>query len=130
MNGDRVALDTNQVIQVLNNTNNIGQTILKFSVICLPIPVVGELHYGALNSQRVQQNLERMKQLIDRCEVLSIERSTAEIYATIRLQLKQDGRPIPENDLWIAAICLEHQLPLATSDEHFEWVNGLTLIRL
>jgi tRNA(fMet)-specific endonuclease VapC len=41
------------------------------------------------------------------------------------LQLKRHGKPIPENDLWIAAICVEHDLPLATVDSHFDYVEGL-----
>jgi tRNA(fMet)-specific endonuclease VapC len=50
---------------------------------------------------------------------------TAEVYARLRLRLREKGQPIPENDLWIAAICVEHQLPLATLDGHFEAVESL-----
>jgi predicted nucleic acid-binding protein len=53
--------------------------------------------------------------------------STTEVYARVRLALKKKGRPIPENDMWIAALCVEHALPFATYDEHFDEVEGLTL---
>jgi tRNA(fMet)-specific endonuclease VapC len=53
---------------------------------------------------------------------------TAEVYARIRMDLKRKGKPIPENDLWIAALCIERGLPLATSDGHFAAVDELTII--
>jgi tRNA(fMet)-specific endonuclease VapC len=53
---------------------------------------------------------------------------TAEIYARIRLQLKRKGKPIPENDIWIAAICVEHDVPLATSDGHFLEIDALKVV--
>ena len=56
-------------------------------------------------------------------------RSTAEVYADVRLRLKQAGKPIPENDVWIASLCVQHGVPLATSDEHFDHVDGLEVVR-
>lgn len=55
--------------------------------------------------------------------------TTAEVYAGVRLQLKQAGRPIPENDVWIAALCIQHGVPLGTSDDHFAHVNDLELVK-
>jgi tRNA(fMet)-specific endonuclease VapC len=55
--------------------------------------------------------------------------STAEVYARIRIALKQKGKPIPENDLWIAALCIERGSPLATSDEHFAAIDELTIVK-
>lgn len=129
MNGSKVALDTNQAIAVLNDTGDAGKWVQTFSEVDLPVPVVGELRFGALNSQRVTENLRQVEQLVARCKALDVKVSTAEIYARIRLQLKQQGKPIPENDVWIAAICIEHDLPLATSDEHFLEVDGLKVIK-
>jgi len=60
---------------------------------------------------------------------LNITRETANHYSAIRLELKKKGRPIPENDLWIASICIEHNLPLVTGDAHFDNINGLEVIR-
>ncbi len=56
---------------------------------------------------------------------MNVTATTAEVYARLRLDLKQKGKPIPENDLWIAALCVEHHVPLAASDAHFDAVDGL-----
>jgi tRNA(fMet)-specific endonuclease VapC len=128
--GSRIALDTNQAIAVLNDAGDTGQWVQTFAEVYLPVPVVGELRFGALKSQRVAENLKRVEQLIARCKVLNVTIATAEIYARIRLQLRQKGKPIPENDLWIAAICIEHKLPLATTDtQHFLEVDDLQVIQ-
>lgn len=123
MNGAEIALDTNQAIAVLNATGDTARWIQSFTTIYLPVPVVGELRCGALNSGRPAQNLLRIEQLSARCHVLDVTVHTAEIYALTRLRLKQKGRPIPENDVWIAALCIEHDLPFATADFHFTEVD-------
>lgn len=92
--------------------------------------MLGELHFGILNSGKVEKNLAKLTDLINGCHVLVVDTKTAQIYAQTRLALKQAGKPIPENDLWIAALCLEHQLALATSDAHFQFVSGLVVSSL
>jgi tRNA(fMet)-specific endonuclease VapC len=128
MSGGEIALDTNQAIAVLNGTRDAGQWVQTLSRIYLPVPVVGELRYGALNSGRATQNLHRIEKLVARCHTLDATVSTAEVYARVRLQLKQQGKPIPENDIWIAALCIKRSLPLATSDGHFSEVDDLTVV--
>ncbi len=129
MSGSNIALDTNEAIAVLNNTGDAGQWIAAFPVVYLPVPVVGELRFGALNSRRAHENRERVEALVAGCSVLDVNVTTAEVYADVRLRLKQVGKPIPENDVWIAALCVQHGLPLATSDEHFDHVDGLEVVR-
>lgn len=129
MNGSEIALDTNEAIAVLNNTDDAGSWVCGFSTVYLPVPVVGELRFGALNSRRAGENLQHVAGLVQRCRILEIKLSTAELYADVRLHLKRHGKPIPENDIWIAALCIEHGLPLGTSDEHFVHVEGLEVIR-
>lgn len=129
MNGSELALDTNQAIGVLNDTAQFGKWVIAYRVIHLPVPVVGELVFGALNSRHAQENRQRIDRLILHCNVLPIDLPTAELYSRVRMQLKLAGKPIPENDVWVAACCLRHDLPLATSDEHFSHVDGLKLLR-
>jgi predicted nucleic acid-binding protein len=57
-----------------------------------------------------------------------VDEGTAEHYAEIRVELKRSGRPIPVNDLWIAALARQHALPLLSRDQHFEFVRGLERI--
>ena len=87
--------------------------------------MIGELRYGALNSRRASDNLADVERLVSRCRVLDVTASTAAMYAELRHGLKPRGKPIPENDLWIAALCVEHRVPLATLDVHFDVVEGL-----
>ena len=124
MSGNSVALDTSVAIAVLADQTGslLSQPVQEF---LLPVPVVGELRYGALNSRRSAENLAEVERLVARCRVLDITATTAAVYARLRLALKEKGKPIPENDLWIAALCVEHQVPLVTLDGHFDAVEEL-----
>jgi len=126
--GTRIALDTSQAIAVLNNTGDTGVWVTGFSEVCLPVPVIGELRYGALNSRRAADNLTRIDRLVDRCRVFDVNAVTADTYARVRVQLKRAGHPIPENDVWIAALCIQHAVSLATSDQHFNAVEELKVV--
>jgi tRNA(fMet)-specific endonuclease VapC len=130
MNGNDVALDTNQAVAVLNDSHAVIDWLNSFKLLFLPVPVIGELRFGALNSARSQENLNSIDQLLSRCQILEINAATSLIYAQLRLELKQKGRPIPGNDLWIAASCLQHSVPLATEDAHFDAVASLRVLRL
>jgi len=107
VSGSSVALDTSAAIAILAGQ---AGTLLSQSIepLLLPVPVIGELRYGALNSRRAAQNLADVEQLIGRCRVLGVTETTAAVYARIRLGLKEKGKPIPEDDVWIAALCVEH----------------------
>lgn len=74
----------------------------------------------ALNSRKAAENLAKVEALVTRCTVLNVTVATAKVYAELRLALRQKGKPIPENDLWIPALCVEHQVPLAAADAHFD----------
>ncbi len=127
MNGDALALDTNAGIHVLN-TPTPPAWASRFATICIPAPVAGELFFGALNSRHAEPNMARVTRLIDAGRLLGVDIDTTQRYARVRLDLKNRGRPIPENDVWIAAICLQHSVPIASADEHFRWVEGLMVI--
>lgn len=127
MSGNSVVLDTSVAIAVL--AGQVGSLLSSPGrEFILPAPVIGELQYGALNSRRSSENLAEVERLVRRCRVLEITANTAAVYARLRLGLKSKGTPIPENDLWIAAACVEHQVPLATLDAHFDVVDGLERI--
>jgi len=93
--------------------------------VALPTIVAGELLFGALNSGLQARNYTRYEAFIDGALLLCVDRDTARHYAQLRLALKRAGRPIPENDIWIAALCLQHGLVLVTSDGHFADCPGL-----
>jgi tRNA(fMet)-specific endonuclease VapC len=128
MNGNfNIALDTSVVIRYLNGNLEIVNYILQYSNIILPVTVVGELIFGAENSGKKLTNLTKYLQFIDACIVLPMGRKTAEIYAQTRFQLKQKGKPIPENDIWIASQCIENNWILATCDRDFTHIDGLSI---
>ena len=129
MNG-KISLDTNIVIRLFKNDKAVINLLSRKSMIYLPVPVTAELLFAAKNSGRPKENLKTYNEFIDTCRVLNITRKTADKYSAIRLQLKQKGRPIPENDLWIAAVCIENNLPIITVDEHFDNVEGLEVVNV
>ena len=63
--GNEVALDTNQAIDVLNNTSDSGTWIQTYSRVFLPVPVVGELRFGALNSGRAASNMKKLETFLN-----------------------------------------------------------------
>lgn len=124
----QVAIDTNIAISLLNNQANIFSTLKKFDTIYLPSIVCGELLFGAKNSKLSIKNTKRYYEFIESCKILDANLISSENYATIRLQLKEKGKPIPENDIWIAAICITNNIPLFTLDKHFSYIDNLKLI--
>jgi tRNA(fMet)-specific endonuclease VapC len=87
--------------------------------------VLGELFFGAEKSSRVVENLERLQHLKSVFPVLACDGETARHYGNIRNVLLRKGRPIPENDIWIAASARQHRLTLVTRDGHFGYVDDL-----
>lgn len=123
--GGSVALDTSVAIAALNGDPSVVEKLRNASRICLPLPVVGELLFGARKSQRAVENLERVMALIGVSEIIEMGLGTASIYSEVKLSLKSRERPIPENDVWIGACCLERGMSLLANDAHFGWIDGL-----
>jgi tRNA(fMet)-specific endonuclease VapC len=121
----RYLLDTNVAIRVLNQDVDLearrGGSLEMF----LSLTVVGELLFGAEKSRRPEANRDRIDRLIERCPVVPQDIDTARRYGTVKAMLQSRGRPIPENDLWIAAAALRHGLILASRDSHFESIEDL-----
>ncbi|WP_331059031.1 type II toxin-antitoxin system VapC family toxin [Hymenobacter sp.] len=122
-----IALDTNVAVDLLNGKPGIVELLRQFDIIYLPVTVSGELLFGAKNSANRLRNESRYQAFIESCILLDTNALVAETYAEIRLSLKQKGRPIPENDIWIGALCVVHEVPLLSHDRHFEYIEGLEL---
>jgi tRNA(fMet)-specific endonuclease VapC len=128
MNG-RYLLDTNIVIRLLNADAAIVRRAAQTDEFRLCAIVLGELVFGALKSRAVASNLAKIQELASRGTVLACDENTANEYGAIKNALRSKGRPIPENDIWVAALARQYNLALATRDEHFAEVDGLTLDR-
>lgn len=87
--------------------------------------MVGEMHYGAQYSTNIHQNSANIQKLTEYYNVLGVDSDTAFHYGRIKAELRKKGRPVPENDIWIAAIALQHKLTLVTRDAHFNEVREL-----
>jgi len=124
----KIALDTNIAIGLLNDDDEIIEQVLPYNNFYLPITVCGELLFGALNSAKKDNNSRKVNKLIKSCKILNTNMNVAKSYSEIRLHLKQAGRPIPENDIWIAAICSVYKIPLLTKDQHFNFVKELKVV--
>jgi tRNA(fMet)-specific endonuclease VapC len=119
-------LDTNFVVALIAGEAAVVARVGSAERAFLPSIVVGELYYGAFRSSRVQANVARVDRLVISRAVLAATAVTARQYGALKNLLRQAGRPIPENDLWIAARAIEHGLTLLTRDQHFAGIAGLT----
>ena len=124
MNG-RILLDTNIVIALMANDPRVVQEIRARIAVFLAAIVMGELFYGAFRSGRVAANLSTLETLMTSSSILNVDEETARVYGRVKHQLREKGRPIPDNDIWIAALALHHNLTLVKRDSHFDEVEGL-----
>lgn len=122
----RVLLDTNVVIAFFSGEKAATQHVAQ-SKIFVSSTVLGELHFGARKSAQAAANETRIEEFASSASVLSWDAETARHYGQIKDGLRLKGRPIPENDIWIAASAIHHGLPLATRDDHFRSVDGLRI---
>ena len=82
---------------------------------------------GAECSTRKAENAEVYNDFCKELEEIKSDSSVAPYYAKIKAQLKQNGHPIPENDIWIAACAMAYDLTVVTADKHFSFINGISI---
>lgn len=128
MTGNKFLLDTNIVSALLKGEAGIADNIDKAESVFLPIIVIGELYYGAAFSTQVEKNTSELKKITGLYQALSLDEETTIVYGNIKSALRKKGKPIPENDIWIAAIAVQNDLPLVTRDNHFKEIDDLSLI--
>lgn len=118
-------LDTNAVSALFIGDPALGEILAGGERHHLPVIVIGEYRYGLLRS-RFRSHLEGLLEILIRESfILPVDEATAETYSHVREELRQKGRPIPENDLWIAALALQHRQPVVSRDGHFDEIPGL-----
>ena len=126
MNGKHL-LDTNILVALFKNDVNVRKQIAASTEVFVPAIAVGELYYGAKHSAQVKKNMKRIREFAESSAVLVCDLETAEHYGQIKSELKTKGRPLPENDVWIAAIAKQHSLTVVTRDQHFKAIDELLL---
>lgn len=120
-------LDTNILIALFADEASVTRNVIDASEVFLPSIAVGELYYGARKSNRRHDNLARIDGFVTQNIVLGCDLETARHYGEIKDQLRIKGRPIPENDIWIAAVAKQHGLTLVTRDIHFKEIESLEI---
>lgn len=118
-------LDTNVVVALFGGDPGVGSKVGAAAEIFLPVVALGELFFGAANSGRPEANTARSDDFSAACTLVRVDAGTARVYGRVKRELRRKGKPIPENDLWIAASALQHSLMLVTRDRHFGNVDGL-----
>ncbi len=124
----RLLLDTNIVIALFAQEASVLEQFARAVGIVLPCIVLGELYYGARKLGRVAANVKRVDEFAVRNVVLSCDMETGQQYGLIREELRIKGRPLPENDVWIAALARQHSLTLVSRDAHFNEIEGLSVV--
>lgn len=118
-------LDTNAVSSLAKQVPGIKTVLNAAASLVIPVPVIGEYRFGIAQCDRRASLAKWFESFLADCLVLDITDETANYYAAIRLELGRIGKPIPTNDIWIAALCRQHNFPLLSRDRHFDVVSGL-----
>lgn len=127
MTGNKLLLDTNVIIDLWDGNTKVIDYLEQQHNLYIPATVLGELYVGAFRSVNKEKHLAAINEFLEHSTVFSSDSQTAEYYGSVKATLLNKGKPIPENDIWIAATALQHQLPLYTHDKHFKEVEGLQL---
>jgi tRNA(fMet)-specific endonuclease VapC len=77
----------------------------------------------------VAENIDRVDDLVRGYAILRVDETVAKAYGLILSQLRQKGTPIPDNDIWIAALAQQHSAAVVTRDTHFDAIDGLEVVR-
>jgi len=120
-----VILDTNALSAFVDGEVGVGQILRRQARAAIPVIVLGEFRYGIAQSRHRSDYEDWLASQLPGFDVLAVTEETAVAYAALRVALKRSGRPIPANDAWIAALALQHRLPVLSRDEHFDAVPGL-----
>jgi tRNA(fMet)-specific endonuclease VapC len=123
----RYLLDSNIVIALFAGEKVVLDATYMAEEIFVPSIVIGELYYGAQKSSKRQANITRIDSFVEANVILGCDQETARWYGQIKQELGVKGRPLPENDIWIAALAFQHGLTLVTRDKHFDEVSSLDI---
>lgn len=118
----RVALDTNRYTDLCRGDVAVLDLLERAERVYVPFPVLGGLRAGFAVGSRGTDNERVLRSFLVRAgvEVLLADEETTVHYATVYKQLRAQGTPIPTNDMWIAALVLQHGLVLCARDAHFD----------
>lgn len=121
-------LDTNALSAAADREAAALKIVANAESLAVPVIVLGEYRFGIAQSRYRKDYEDWLRDWITVVKILNVDERTSHHYATIGFELKGLGKPIPTNDLWIAALCRQHSLSLLSKDRHFDVVPGLQRI--
>jgi tRNA(fMet)-specific endonuclease VapC len=120
-----VIVDTNALFAFADGSPLALAALKKADEVGIPVIVLGEFGYGIAHSTRRREYEAWLDRYLPTFRILELTADTAVEYSLLRSELRRLGRTIPANDVWIAALCRQYQLPLLSRDQHFDSVKGL-----
>ena len=126
----RLALDTNRYTDLQAGDRDVAEVLEKAAEIFLPFIVVAELRAGFSLGARGRENERKLGEFLgeQQVTVLYPDNQTSFHFASLYRQLREQGTPIPDHDVWIAALALQHNLTLYSRDGHFDCVPQLARV--
>jgi tRNA(fMet)-specific endonuclease VapC len=121
-------LDTNALSAFADEDPGIETALREAEFLALPVIALGEYRYGIAQSRYQEEYEAWLNGLLAECRLIEITEPTTKFYAGVQNELRAAGKPIPANDIWIAALCRQHKLPLLSRDHHFDFVRGIRRI--
>lgn len=125
----KILPDTNVLTRFFAGDEKALSALAEADTVCLSVFVLGELYAGFRSGKKEKQNKEIIRRFLEKSTVTIVDATheTAEVYAQVKDGLRKSGRPIPTNDVWIAAQVLEAGAVLVTYDSHFRAIPGLRI---
>ena len=124
-----ILLDTSAYSELHRGNETVLQVMRQAATVAVPSIVLGELYSGFKAGTKYSENSERLAKFLAKptVRVVNVTEATALRYAEVNHYLRSKGKPIPTNDVWIAALALEHGFQLLTIDSHFHEIPMLLL---
>lgn len=128
----KILLDTNAYSAMVRGDRTIRNIVVSAQWILLPVFVLGELEYGFRGGNRFEKNHSDLLKFLSMpgVRVVQTTPNTSWRYGQLKDALRNAGKPVPENDVWIGAIALENNLPVLSLDGHFETLEAFGVHRL
>lgn len=118
-------LDTNALSAFVDGDTGVAEVLGRHARVAIPVIVLGEFRYGIAESRYRSQYEAWLVSYLPRFDILSVTEETTIACAAVRIALKRSGRPIPANDAWVAALAIQHALPVLSRHEHFDAVADI-----
>ena len=127
MTGSKIFLDSNIVIEIFSGNKMLADKINELPGFYISSIVLGELHVGINRVVNKSKHLNKLSSFLGLCSVLDVDSATAQFFGEITAALFKKGKPIPSNDVWIAATVRQHNLTLISRDKHFQEVENINI---